>query len=177
MPGDTGSDIGWIEEALARYERPLVGYALRLIGDRDAARDVVQDTFLRLCRAERQKVEKGLGAWLYTVCRNRALDLMRREKRVGRFDEQRPAGQVEDGSEPADPAETRELRAMVLEALGGLSPQHQEAFRLKFQDDLSYREIGRVMGVSLGQVSKLIAVALAAVRDRLRARGALAQEG
>jgi RNA polymerase sigma factor (sigma-70 family) len=91
MPGDRGSDSGWIEQALERYERPLVGYALRLVGDPDAARDVVQDTFLRLCKADRRKVEQGLAAWLYTVCRNRALDLMRREKREVAFDERRPA--------------------------------------------------------------------------------------
>jgi len=174
MPGDTGSDNGWIGQALERYERPLVRYAQRLTGDPDAARDVVQDTFLRLCRAERQKVEQGLGPWLYTVCRNRALDLLRREKRVVKLDEEGTAAPVGEGGGPAEATGRNELRTLVLEALGALSAQHQEAFRLKFQDDLSYREIGRVMGVSLGQVSKLIAVALAAVRDSLRARGALA---
>jgi RNA polymerase sigma-70 factor (ECF subfamily) len=174
MPGDTGLDNGWIEQALERYERPLVRYAMRLTGDADAARDVVQDTFLRLCRAERQKVEQGLGPWLYTVCRNRALDLVRREKRVVKLDEQVTAAPESAGGGPAAATGKSELRSLVLEALCALSAQHQEAFRLKFQDDLSYREIGRVMGVSLGQVSKLIAVALAAVRDRLRASGALA---
>jgi RNA polymerase sigma-70 factor (ECF subfamily) len=177
MPGDNSSDSVWIEQALERFERPLFRYALRLIGDPDAARDVVQDTFLRLCRAERQKVEAGLAAWLYTVCRNRALDLVRREKRMGRLGEAATKAPADQAGGPAADTERQQLGALVAEALGTLSDQHQEAFRLKFQDDLSYREIGRVMGVSLGQVSKLIAVALVAVRDRMRERGALAREG
>ena len=177
MPGEKGADSVWIEQALERYERPLFRYALRLTGDPDGARDIVQDTFMRLCRAERLKVEKGLAAWLYTVCRNRALDLMRREKRMGKLDEAATAAPGDRGNGPAADTERQQLGAMVAEALGTLSDQHQEAFRLKFQDDLSYREIGRVMGVSLGQVSKLIAVALVAVRDRVRDRGALAGEG
>jgi len=170
MPGDTESR--WIEQALERYERPLVGYALRLTGDPEMARDVVQDTFLRLCRADRKRVEQGLAAWLYTVCRNRALDLLRRENRLERLEEQGPAAPAFGGEGPAEAAEKGILRNLVLEALSSLSPQHREAFRLKFQDDLSYRDICRVMGISLGQVSKLIAASLAAVRDRLRATGA-----
>ena len=58
-----------------------------------------------------------------------------------------------------------------------LSEEQREAFRLKFQDQLSYREIGQVMGVSLGTLSNLITAALGTLRQQLRAGGHLAQEG
>ena len=64
----------------------------------------------------------------------------------------------------------------MLAAVRELTPREREAFQLKFRDGLSYREIGRVMGVSLGQVSKLVTGALGAIRERLRADGALAEE-
>ena len=66
--------------------------------------------------------------------------------------------------------------ACIFEALDTLSEDHKEAFRLKFQDQLTYREISQIMGKSLGTVSKLITTALCTVRDRLMAAEALRQE-
>jgi DNA-directed RNA polymerase specialized sigma24 family protein len=55
---------------LLRYAGDIVGSAL--------ARDVVQDTFLKLCAVERARVEAQLAGWLFTVCRNGALEVKRR---------------------------------------------------------------------------------------------------
>src|SRR5215813_7475985 len=72
----------WIAEALARYEAPLLRFAARLLRDGDRARDTVQETFLQLCEQDRATVEGHLAAWLFRVCRNRALDLRRKETRM-----------------------------------------------------------------------------------------------
>ena len=72
----------WTAEALERFEGPLVRYGVRLTGDLERARDVVQETSLQLCRAERREVEDHLAEWLFTVCRNRALDMQRKEGRM-----------------------------------------------------------------------------------------------
>ena len=74
-------DATWIYEVVERYERPLVRYAARLLGDVEHARDVVQDTFLQLIRQDHSKLDGRLPEWLFTVCRNRALDV--RKKRHG----------------------------------------------------------------------------------------------
>ena len=57
----------WVREALARHERALVAYALRFTGNLEQARDVVQDTFVKLCTADYAQVNGHLAAWLYTV--------------------------------------------------------------------------------------------------------------
>ena len=60
---DQASREGWIRQAVRRFEAPLMLYASRIVGDVDAARDVVQDTFLRLCAQDRQQIgitEQGL---------------------------------------------------------------------------------------------------------------------
>jgi RNA polymerase sigma factor (sigma-70 family) len=167
MLGGSRGEAAWIEEALDRYERPLLRYALRFVRDEETARDVVQDVFFKLCRAERAKVEERLASWLYTVCRNRALDVLKKERRMGRLED---AGKIADrgAGGPREEAELAEAQRLVLGALDELPSRQREAFLLKFQDDLSYREIGRVLDVSLGNVSKLVATALAAVRDRLQ---------
>ncbi|HVW37914.1 MAG TPA: sigma factor, partial [Pirellulales bacterium] len=64
---ETPSD--WLRSVVARYEGPLVRYAARITGDAERARDVVQDTFLRLCEQDRAELDGRLAQWLYTVCR------------------------------------------------------------------------------------------------------------
>ena len=71
----------FVQDALQRYERPLVRYALRYAGDLESARDAVQDTFLKLCTADVGRLNGKLAGWLFTVCRNRALDLRRKQRR------------------------------------------------------------------------------------------------
>ncbi len=166
----------WVRSALERYEQPLIRYAVRFTGDVEQARDIVQDTFLRMCQADRAKVDGHLAAWLYTVCRNRALDVRKKEDRMNPVDTAQIESVDSGRPGPAAVAERHETRGLVFEALEGLSDEHREAFRLKFEDDLTYREISQVMGVSLGKVSNLMAAALETLRRRLRADHHLGQE-
>src|SRR5437764_1308969 len=76
----------WVLAALDQYEGRLLRYAQRLLGNLDEARDVVQFAFLRLCDESPYEMEGRLAPWLYTVCRNRCLDVLRasgREKKNG----------------------------------------------------------------------------------------------
>src|ERR1041384_530855 len=78
------SDQHWLTDAVARYEGRLILYAQRLLGcaDLSRARDVVQETFLKLCRTPRGDVAGHEAAWLYAVCRRTALDVRRKERRM-----------------------------------------------------------------------------------------------
>jgi RNA polymerase sigma factor (sigma-70 family) len=166
----------WVGEALARYEQPLIRYACRYTGDLELARDVVQDTFLRMCKADREKIEHGLAGWLYTVCRNRALDVRKKEGRMGLIKDAQAVADPDESARPSSEVARRQEHALVLEALESLPEDQKEAFRLKFQDHLTYREIGQVMGKSLGTVSRLLTKALGNIRGQLRVGMDLAQE-
>src|SRR3954454_24351251 len=102
MPGKLSNDDGpWVRSVVARFESPLTLYAARLLGDAEAARDVVQETFLRLCTQDRAAIEPRLAEWLFTVCRNRALDILRKEKRMTQIsDEQAHACLSPDPTPP-----------------------------------------------------------------------------
>jgi len=65
----------WIVAALERYESHLVRYANWILGDAERAREVVQETFLRLCKEKPGQVGSHLAQWLFTVCRNLAFDI------------------------------------------------------------------------------------------------------
>jgi len=156
----------WIAAALARFERPLVQYAVRFTRDIDQARDVVQDTFLRLCRADRATIESRLAAWLFTVCRNRALDIYRKEHRMDAMSDTMAAAWSAATPAPEAEVERRDAHRRALDVLGTLSTNQQEVIRLKFQAGLSYREISEATGLSVTNVGYLIHTAI----QRLRAQ-------
>src|SRR3954447_23999083 len=89
MPGqESTDDAPWVRAAVARFEGPLTLYAARLLGDPESARDVVQETFLRLCVQDRTAIEPRLAEWLFTVCRNRSLDVLRKESRMNQLSDE-----------------------------------------------------------------------------------------
>jgi RNA polymerase sigma-70 factor (ECF subfamily) len=160
---------------MERHEGALLRYAARFTGDLELARDVVQDTFLRLCAADPAAVDAHLAPWLYRVCRNRALDVMKKERRMQPLAE----GQADRAPSPApDPgaaAAHEETGARVRDAVAGLPDQQQEVFRLKFQDQLSYKEISEVTGFPVNHVRYLIHLSLKHLRTQLGGPDGLAE--
>lgn len=162
---DQSAQQRWIAEVVGSYERRLVSYAVRLLhGDVERARDVVQDTFLKLWQTERDEVEAHVGAWLYRVCRNRAVDVLRKEQRMTLLENPieavAPAEQLRDG-ERADDGRQR-----MLAMLNDLPTRQQEILWLKFQGDLSYKQIAEVMQITVNNVGVLIHTALRTLRER-----------
>lgn len=142
-------------------------YAARLLGDAEAARDVVQETFLRLCRQERAAVDARLAEWLFTVCRNRALDVLRKERRMTRLSEEQVQLRPSPDAGPPEVAEHRESAARALGMLESLPTNQREVIRLKFQNGFSYREISRISGHSVTNVGYLIHTGLKSLRAQL----------
>src|SRR2546425_1096679 len=146
----------WLRGALAAHEGPLLRYALRLTGDLDSARDVVQDTFLKLCREKPERLNSHLVEWLFTVCRHRALDVLRKDGRLTALTDTDLATHESAEPSPATAAADREDEGNVLRVLGDLPAGQQEVIRLKFQNGMSYREISRVTKLSESNVGFLI---------------------
>ncbi|QDV35437.1 RNA polymerase sigma factor [Tautonia plasticadhaerens] len=160
---------GWIRAAVERFEGPLTRYAVRVVGEVEAARDIVQETFLKLCGQDRGRVEPHLAEWLFTVCRNRALDVLRKEGRVSRSrDPETRLGVVPAAdADPADGQERRDELDRVLRLMAMLPESQQEVIRLRFQEGFSYKEISRITGFSVGNVGYLLHMGLKSLRGRL----------
>lgn len=151
--------------AFARHHAPLLRYAARLTGDPDRAQDIVQDTFAKLLTQPPGSVDGHLAEWLFTVCRHRALDVLRKEGRMTRLDTL-PADALPVAPEPPPAAvlERNERHAALLRHLGRLPPNQQEVVRLKFQNGFSYEEISRITALSTGNVGFLLHTALRRLR-------------
>ena len=155
--------------ALERYEASLVRYATAILGDQDRARDVVQDTFLRLCEEQPARIDGYLAQWLFTVCRNRALDNLRKDRRPTPW----PVSEALDRRQilPAAELENREVLDQILQLVALLPASQREVFLLKFQCDLSYHEISQITGLSVTNVGFLIHTGLKTVRNKLDRAG------
>jgi RNA polymerase sigma factor (sigma-70 family) len=164
------TDATEIAALLDRYERPLVRYAYNIIGDLENARDAVQDTFIRYVRDESAPrgpgSEKHIEAWLFTVARHRAIDHQRKHSRVVPM--ATPVERTSDEPDPSEVAEERDSEGALLRLLERLSPNQREVIRLKFQNDLSYREISQITGLTETNVGFLLHTGLRKLREIVR---------
>lgn len=155
-----------IDQLVQQYERPLLSYAHRMLGrDWQGAQDAVQETFLRLCRQDREQVQSRVAAWLYTVCRSRVID-MQRTNRSSPTDtsQMNLADPSPDASQVASDAEEQDQLAGMVDQL---TPRQQEVLRLRMQGGLSYREIADVTGLSVSNVGFHLHAAVRSLRDSL----------
>jgi RNA polymerase sigma-70 factor (ECF subfamily) len=157
----------WISSTVQEYEGALVRYAAQITGDLDRGRDVVQDTFLRLCKQNPQQLDGRLAQWLYTVCRHRALDIRRKEDRMKTMTQDQSAAQSYSGS-TIDQVERQETVDHVSQFIDGLSENQREVVRLKFQNGLSYKEIAAITELSVSNVGYLIHTAIKSLRKDLQ---------
>jgi len=165
----THETTGMLERTFAEQRAPLTRYAARLLGDPDRARDVVQDAFVKLMAQPAGTVDGHVVEWLFTVCRNGALDVLRKEGRMRRFDqgelERAPAAEAR----PGRTLEAAETHASVRRLIDRLPPNQQEVVRLKFQNGFSYQEIAGITSLSVTNVGFLIHTAVTRLRREFAA--------
>ena len=158
----------FIEQAMTDFESPLIGYAASILNDTELARDVVQDTFIRLCQQDVSKVQDKLKSWLFTVCRNRSLDHLRKDKHTQPIDDTHWKSLASSHIQPDQQAELSERLERVMKTLNGLPVRQREVILLKFQQQLSYQEIHEITGLNTGNIGFLIHTGLKRLRELLR---------
>jgi len=131
MPdGDANAER--MQMLLRRFELPLLQFATRITGDRERARDVVQETFLKFQNnGAFQNPEPA--TWLFTVCRNRALNVCRKERRMQYFDEKLIETREAEQPMPFERLEQKEAAGFLLRIVATLPPRQQEVLQLKFK--------------------------------------------
>jgi RNA polymerase sigma-70 factor (ECF subfamily) len=162
-----------LETLYDRYARPLYSLALRISQQPTTAEEIVQDVFLQLWRnAKQYQTARGpLGPWLFTIARNRSLDLLRlkREKQRRRedstdFDLPPTAVTAPDVEGEFDQAKRAEKVRALMTAL----PEAQRrALELAFFEGMSHSEISTSMGQPLGTVKSWIRNGLSSLRESL----------
>ena len=163
-----------IEQLFAALESPLLGYALRLTGGRAVAEDIVQEAFMRL-HAQFDQVREP-RQWLYRTVHNLALNHRRDAAKLVSLNP--PASEPSDLAEATDPQPLPDEQIARWEGIGlvrlsleALDARSRELIRLKFNDELSYKEISERTSLTVGHVGYLLHHALKAIAAELAKTG------
>lgn len=159
--GDTEA----FESLVRKYQDPVFSIAYRMVGDREEARDLAQESFIRAYEAiDSYNSKMPFRSWLYRICTNASIDLLRRrgkvrsvpvEAAVVNGDEQGRAGEFRTTLELAGPESdipenvsvANEISGYVWDALGKLPENYRAVIILHHMEGISYTEIGDVLGV------------------------------
>jgi RNA polymerase sigma-70 factor (ECF subfamily) len=160
----------FLERIFSEQSGPLTRYATRLLGDADRARDVVQDAFVKLMAQPPGAIDGHAVEWLFTVCRHRALDVLRKEGRMKRFEDGQAERVTTGEPRPGRTLEREELSDTVLRLIDRLPHNQQEVVRLKFQNGFSYKEIARITELSVSNVGFLIHTAVHRLRTEFQSQ-------
>lgn len=153
--------------ALVAEFRPRFGrYAFRMLGSREEAEDVLQETFLRAFRRlDRCRDPERFGAWVFAILVNCCRSRLRRS-RVDRARLVRDPALVEAATVD-HPGEELALREEIARAVAALPPAQREAFLLRHVEDMSYEQMSEVAGASVPALKMRVMRACEALRAAL----------
>jgi RNA polymerase sigma-70 factor (ECF subfamily) len=171
-------DPDLLDGLIAQYEHRLYRYLFYLTDSSEAARDLFQETWLRvLARGHQYNGVTRFEAWLFSIARHLVIDLQRR-KQMARLDEmldpddggRRWEPQASDATSPLAQAARREQSERLGAALARLLPVYREVLLLRFQEELSLEEIAGVVKAPLSTVKSRLYRGLNAARELLEAQ-------
>ena len=164
-----------LRSAMSDFEIPLTKFAVSILGDLEQARDVVQDTFLKLYKQDPEKVRQKVKSWLFTVCRNHCYDLIKRYRKTSNLEEDEISYIASSEDNPFQVISFSEGRKVIDEKIKilyslieELPARQREVMRLKFQANLSYKEIAETIGISTSNVGFVMHSALKKLREDMK---------
>lgn len=159
----------WIKKSSS----DLIRYTNQILRDEERAKDVVQDAFLKLIDEDPSQIEKLLPQWLFRVCRNAAIDIWRREKKIDPFNEGHEGSLHSNTVGAEEGLSAQQSTNVMLVELAKMNPKHQEVLRLKFNDGLSYKEISEITGYTVTNVGFILHEAVQKLKNRVRKGGGM----
>lgn len=173
-------ELGAFEDLLHHFERPVYSLCFRLLGDAEEARDAAQETFLKVYRGlSGFRGEAGLKTWIYRIAINQAMNQQRWWRRRHRYEtvsldltrgDSESLGNLlpANSASPEQQAIATERERSILRALAEIKPEYRITLVLREIEELSYEEIAKTMGISIGTVKSRIARGREELRRRVK---------
>lgn len=154
----------WLAGVVVRWEARLRRYIGRFV-PWEVADEIAQEGFARLWNHTDAAGHER--EWLFCICRNLAIDHLRREKRV-RLLEEDGVAVPDTGPGAAELLEEREAMTRIQSLVEALPPAQREVIRLKFQEGMNYRQISEVTGFSVSYVGVLVHEGMKRIRRGMK---------
>jgi RNA polymerase sigma-70 factor (ECF subfamily) len=150
-----------------RYKHALYAFSLKMLGEADAASDLVQDVFLTIYERRRQlNHPESFRSWLFAIGRNRCLSRLRQDRGTTSLDEAPEEAIAVEA--PSDGLEAEEEVRLVRVALAQLKIEYREVLVLREYQDLSYREIAEITETTESAVKSKLFKARRALHEMLK---------
>jgi RNA polymerase sigma-70 factor (ECF subfamily) len=182
-------DRGAYGQVVLLYQDRLYNAVLRLVGDREEARELTQEAFMRgLMKIDSFRGDASPYTWLFRIAVNLAISHLRKSSRFRVFSLDRPGGKggrygdddqasglldrvARERSDNAPPAkmEGRERDQAVLTALGRLDAEYRAVLVMRDIEGFDYQQMADVLGLPLGTLKSRLFRARMALRDELKA--------
>jgi RNA polymerase sigma-70 factor (ECF subfamily) len=176
-----GGDRSSFAELMGRYQRELFHFLIRFLGDRAAAEDVFQETFLQIHQsAENFDTQRRFRPWLFTIAANKARDLIRANARRPSSPLQAAISPGDDDSSefidlmksttdlPDQPMQQQELQNKVKQTVMNMPEHLREILLLSYFHQFPYKQISDILDIPLGTVKSRLHAAVAHFADRWR---------
>lgn len=165
----TAEQIQAFERIYAEFETPIFNHIYHMVGNREQAKELTQDTFMKAFRKlPEMDANLRLSAWLYKIASNTAKDALRRRRLIAFFSWQALDHEPAD-VESADPQETVGTSELVRAALLRMSRQYREALLLYIEAGYSYAEIAATLNIAESGVKMYLSRARHSFREHYRA--------
>ena len=153
-----------------QYTPRLKGLAKKFLYRDSLAEECVQDVFRKLLKQDFDKIcqEDHLRAWLFTVCKNGAFNIKRKESRFVEEKEDESLSEDPNPFENLDKKECYKKATALMKEV--LSIDQQRAIKLRYFSDLDYKQIAKKMKTTTGNVGYMLSAGLAKVREKLTKR-------
>ena len=145
-----GSEAAF-EQIVRRHQRAVLTLLVRLTGDAGLAEDLAQETFVKAFRSLGAfDTARRLSSWLLRIAHNTGIDALRRQRlKTVPLETAAPDNQPLDPEAPAqpDPLERAALAGALASAIQGLTPTQRAALSLRYEEGLSFADVGQVLGM------------------------------
>jgi RNA polymerase sigma-70 factor, ECF subfamily len=167
--GDAGAFAGLYD----RHSRAAYSLAYRMMGERQAAEDLVQETFLQVWRAARSyRAERGsVRTWILSIAHNRGIDQLRSSASRRRTQERVEQSPTSQPSEAFTETWRNLQREQVREALRDLPPEQLKVLELAYYSGYTHTEIAELLDLPLGTVKGRMRLGLQKIREYFGSRG------
>lgn len=167
LTGNQGAMLQLVQQCWGQ----VFGLALRMLGNRQDAEDICQETFSRVLRSlHKWDPTRDFHPWLLAIAGNRCRTMLSNRKR-----QRRPESLVEDVAESRSES-ADELQEELTGAIATLRAEYREAFCLFHEQELSYEQIAEVMQVPLGTIKTWVHRARKEIVTHLRQRGVFSED-
>ena len=173
-------EISAFNQILEKYQRPIINFIYRFVGSKGEAEEITQEVFLRIYLARgHYRVRAKFSTYIYRIARNLSLNALRKKRpQIVSLDEPISGENGEIKRElpdsrqisPAESLEKKEIQLLVKKALDSLPQPQKTAIILNRYNELSYKEIGRIMNLSLPAVKSILHRAKESLKKKLKSK-------